>query len=95
MHVGVVEIRAMRRLVFTCDGCDLNEQVILGDGKADDVFKGWIAHRLVARENGKTTFDLSTDLCPDCSIKLRHAMNPSRWPRLDSAAQPLGKKPAA
>jgi hypothetical protein len=96
MQGWAVEIRAMRRLVFTCDGCDLSEQVVLAnDSKADGVLRGWIAHRLVARENGKTTYEATTDLCPDCSVKLRHAINPTRWPRLEPVPQSLGKKPAA
>lgn len=86
----------MRRLVFTCDGCDMNEQVILpASGGADGMFKGWIAHRLVAYENSSPTYDLYADLCPDCSNKLRHAINPARWPRMDALLQTFGKKPAA
>jgi hypothetical protein len=86
----------MRRLVFTCDGCDLNEHVILPPGgDPDNMFKGWISHRLVAYENGASTDNISADLCPDCSNKLRHAINPTKWPRMDAVMQTFAKKPVA
>jgi hypothetical protein len=92
----LAETRGMRRLLFTCDGCDLNEHVVLqADGAVDGMLRSWIAHRLVAYENGVATYDITVDLCPECSTKMRHAINPSKWPRMDSLSQTFGKKPAA
>ncbi len=86
----------MRRLVFTCDGCDLNEHITLSaDRGADGMIKGWIAHHVVAYENGSPTCDMFADLCPACSNKFRHAINPAKWPRMEVLLQAFGKKPAA
>ena len=74
----------MKRLEFTCEGCDFTEYVTLPTGGQTDVtLDGWVAHHVVMQENGSVTFENSADLCPACAEKMRHAINPANWPRMD------------
>jgi hypothetical protein len=85
----------MRRLEITCDGCDVTEQVIVPVGdKTDLAFNGWVAHHVVVRENGAPTYENAVDLCPVCAEKMRHAINPANWPKLDPDVRKFAKKPA-
>ena len=85
----------MKRLEFTCDGCDLVKHVLLPpNSKADFLLEGWVAHRLISEENGSVAYEISADLCPGCSDKLRHAINPANWPRMDAAVRQFAKKTA-
>ena len=75
----------MKRLEFTCEGCDLTRYVKLPPGgKTDVTLDGWVAHQVVMQENGSVIFENSADLCPACAEKMRHAINPANWPRADS-----------
>ena len=86
----------MKRLEFTCDGCDLVKHVVLPPGgKADFALDGWIAHRLVTHEDGVLTYENSCDLCPACAEKMRHAINPANWPRMDPTVRQFAKKSAS
>lgn len=83
----------MRRLEFRCDGCDLEEHVVLSlSDKVEFFLEGWVAHHLITHENGVTTFENSADLCPDCAEKMRHAINPANWPRMDPTLRKFAKK---
>lgn len=84
----------MRRLEFTCEGCDLVEEIVLpsGGGLADVAFNGWIAHRAVVYEGGSEAYEISADLCPKCVDKMRHAINPANWPRIKAAAKDHARK---
>ncbi len=83
----------MKRIEFTCDGCDLVERVALpADGNANFMFEGWTAHRVIAEENGSATYDISADLCPRCSEKIRHAINPANWPRSETTIRAFARK---
>jgi hypothetical protein len=83
----------MRRLEFTCEGCDLTRYVKLPPGgKTDVTLDGWVAHQVVMQENGAVIFENSADLCPACAEKMRHAINPANWPRADSMARLPPKK---
>jgi hypothetical protein len=86
----------MKRLEFTCDGCDLVEhgRVPVG-GKADFALDGWVEHHAVVHENGAPTYENAADLCPICAEKMRHAINPANWPKLDPAVRRYAKKSAA
>lgn len=67
----------MKRLEFTCEGCDLTRYVKLPPGGNTDVtLDGWVAHQVVMQENGVVVFENSADLCPACAEKMRHAINP-------------------
>ena len=86
----------MKRLEFTCDGCDLVEHAVLPlGGKIDFALDGWVAHRVVLYENDALIFENSADLCPACAQKMRHAVNPANWPRLDPTVRKFAKKSAA
>jgi hypothetical protein len=86
----------MRRLEITCDGCDLTEEVIVPiGGEADFGFDGWVAHHVVVRENGDPTYENVVDLCPTCAEKMRHAINPANWPKLDPEVKRFVKKATA
>jgi hypothetical protein len=83
----------MRRLEITCDGCDLAKQVIVPIGaEIDFAFDGWVAHHVVVRENGAQTYENAVDLCPTCAEKMRHAINPANWPKLDPEVRKFAKK---
>ncbi len=43
-----------------------------------------------ASENLNTLRDGT--LCPACAEKMRHAINPSNWPRMDPAVRQFAKK---
>jgi len=86
----------MKRLEFTCDGCDLVEHAVAPAGSITDfTLKGWVAHHVVLQENGSVIFENSADLCPSCAEKMRHAINPANWPRMDSTVRQYGKKSVA
>ena len=86
----------MKRLEFTCDGCDLIKHITLPPGgNADFALQGWVAHRLVAHENGSQAHEIFADLCPQCSEKMRHAINPANWPRMDPNIKQFAKKSAS
>jgi hypothetical protein len=83
----------MRRLEFTCDGCNFARQVDLpSSGKRDLMPEGWVAHHLVAHENGLQAYEILADLCPECSNKFRHAVNPANWPKLDATVRQFAKR---
>ena len=85
----------MKRLEFTCEGCDLIRYVTLPPGgKTDVTLDGWVAHHVVMQENGSVIFENSADLCPACAEKMRHAINPANWPRMDPAVRQFAKKSA-
>ncbi len=70
----------MKRLQFTCDGCDLTEYATLSEkGAADLMFEGWVAFHAAVRENDSEPYEISADLCPRCAVKMRHAVNPANW----------------
>ncbi|HEY8036343.1 MAG TPA: hypothetical protein VIF37_12245, partial [Methylobacter sp.] len=53
----------MKRLEFTCEGCDLTRYVKLPPGgKSDVTLDGWVAHHVVMQENGSVIFENSADL---------------------------------
>jgi hypothetical protein len=62
------------------------------DGNANFLPEGWISHRLASEENGAIVSQITADLCSSCSEKLRHAINPANWPRLDPAIRQFAKK---
>jgi hypothetical protein len=83
----------MRRLEFTCDGCNFVKHADLPNGvNPDFMIEGWIAHRLVAHENGVSAYEISADLCPECTEKFRHAVNPANWPKMDASVMRFAKK---
>jgi hypothetical protein len=83
----------MRRLEFTCDGCNFVKQFDLpSEGKGDFIPDGWVAHHLVAHENGVRAYEIVADLCPECSNKFRHAVNPANWPKMDAAVRQFAKR---
>ncbi len=83
----------MRRLEFTCDGCNLVKHAsVPNDMGADYMPEGWVIHQLVAHENGSKAYEISADLCPDCSVKIRHAMNPANWPKMDPTVRQFAKR---
>jgi hypothetical protein len=85
----------MKRLEFTCEGCDLTEYVTLPIGGQTDVtLDGWVAHHVVMEENGSVIFENSADLCPACAEKMRHAINPANWPRMSPTVRQFAKKSA-
>jgi hypothetical protein len=86
----------MKRLEFTCEGCDLTEYVTLPTGGQTDVtLDGWVAHHVVMQEDGSVIFENSADLCPACAEKMRHAINPANWPRIDPAMKQFAPKRSA
>ena len=85
----------MKRLEFTCEGCDLTRYVKLPpEGVTDVTLDGWVAHHVVMQENGSVVFENSADLCPACAEKMRHAINPANWPRGEPAVRQFAKKSA-
>jgi hypothetical protein len=83
----------MRRLEFTCDGCNLVSRIDLpADCNADFLPEGWIAHKIVADENGVQVYEIAADLCGECTVKLRHAANPANWPKLDPAVRQFARR---
>jgi hypothetical protein len=83
----------MRRLEFICDGCSLTKHVELPSGaKPNFMLEGWVAHQVVAHENGESAYEISADLCPECTEKFRHAINPANWPRMDATVRQFAKK---
>jgi hypothetical protein len=58
----------------------------------DFMLEGWVAHHLDAHENGESAYSISADLCPDCTEKFRHAVNPANWPKMDTAVMRFAKK---
>ena len=82
----------MRRLEFICDGCDLVEHVALpSDNKTDMTLPGWTTFQVVVRERNSEPDEISSDLCPGCSAKMRVAINPANWPR----TEPPVRRPVA
>jgi hypothetical protein len=82
----------MKRLEFTCDGCDLVEHVALpSDNRIDVTLSGWTTYHVVARENNSEPDEILSDLCPSCSAKMRLAINPANWPRMDSTVKRIAK----
>jgi hypothetical protein len=78
----------MKRLQFICDGCDLTEYVTFpGKHQANFMFEGWVAFRVTAQENDAESYEISSDLCPRCAVKMRHAVNPANWSEAIRAAQ--------
>ncbi len=70
----------MRRLEMSCDGCDLIERTTLAETHAAEFGpEGWVAYRVVVRENSGEPCEIAVDLCPSCSIKMRHAIDPTKW----------------
>ena len=83
----------MKRIEFTCDGCNLVNHVDFPeDGRFDTLPAGWVAHRLAASENGAQAYEISADLCPECTAKFRHAVNPVNWPKLDATVMHFAKR---
>jgi hypothetical protein len=83
----------MKRIEFTCDGCDLVMHADLpSDGRIETVVDGWVAHRVTCHENGVAVREISADLCPGCTEKLRHAINPVNWPRQSASVRQFGRK---
>lgn len=83
----------MRRVEFTCDGCHFVTHIDLKlYTDAAILPDGWVAHQIVVHENGANAYEISADLCPDCTSKLRHAINPANWPKLDSSVRQFAKK---
>ena len=83
----------MKRLEFTCDGCDLvNHCEMPPSGNADFMLDGWVAHHIISHENGSAACDITVDLCPSCSDKLRHLINPANWPRVDPTVRQFAKR---
>jgi hypothetical protein len=75
----------MKRLEFTCDGCDLVEHMELPlDGNANFLAEGWIAHRVASEENGAIVSQIadrpreSPCICPSCICPFR-ALPSSSW----------------
>jgi len=80
----------MKRLEFTCDGCDLIKHVEMPpSGDVDIMLHSWIAHHIIAQENDSPAYEVFADLCPGCSEKLRRAVDPANWPRNDTAPRDL------
>jgi hypothetical protein len=44
------------------------------------------------QENGVRAYDISVDLCPECTEKFRHAINPANWPKMDPEVMRFAKK---
>jgi len=83
----------MKRIEYVCDGCDLVMHAEFPtDGGTDSMLDGWILHRIVRHENGRVVGEVVADLCPSCSDKLRHAINPANWPRMDATVRQFAKK---
>jgi hypothetical protein len=85
----------MKRLEFTCDGCDLVEHVVLPPGRgavAELALDGWVAHRAVLHEGNAEPYEIFADLCPRCMEKMRHAINPANWPRIKAVTKEQGRK---
>ena len=60
---------AVRRLEFTCDGCNLIDHFTLpagGGALAALMLDGWIAHRAVRYGVNSEPYEISADLCPRC-----------------------------
>lgn len=73
----------MKRIEFTCDGCDSVEFIDCASLSSLDVMlDGWVTHRILAHENGAAAYEILSDLCPKCSENLRRAINPANWPRI-------------
>jgi hypothetical protein len=74
-------------------GFELVEHVVVpAGGVTDFALDGWVAHHVVMQENGSVIFENSADLCPACAEKMRHAINPANWPRMDPAVRQFAKK---
>jgi hypothetical protein len=85
----------MKRLEFTCEGCDLVEHVVVpAGGVTDFALDGWAANHVIMQENGSLTYENLVDLCPACAEKMRHAINPANWPRMDPTVRQFAKKSA-
>ena len=83
----------MKRLEFTCDGCDLVKHCeVAPSGNTDFMLEGWVAHHIVSHENVSPAYDVVADLCPSCTEKLRLAINPANWPRTDPTVSQFAKK---
>jgi len=81
----------MRKLQFVCDGCDLVDYADKLPSNMDFMLEGWVAHHLSLRENDSPTNEIMADLCPSCSEKLRNAMDPRNWPRVDATVRKFEK----
>jgi hypothetical protein len=44
------------------------------------------------QENGMSAYEISADLCPECTEKFRHAVNPANWPNMDPEVMCFAKK---
>jgi len=65
----------MKRLEFTCEGCDLTRYITLLPGGTTDVtLDGWVAHHVVMQENGSVIFDTRRTFAPPV---LRKCVTPS------------------
>jgi len=65
----------MKRLEFTCEGCDLTRYVKLPPGaRRCDIGRLGRASSRHAGE-GAVIFENAADLCPACAEKMRHAIN--------------------
>jgi hypothetical protein len=96
LNARTVGGRAMKHLKITCDGCDRIEEVVLPLGQETNfTVSGWVAHHAVLDENGSLIFENWGDLCPVCAEKMRHAINPSNWPRMDPVVRQFAKKTAS
>lgn len=84
----------MKRLEFTCDGCDSVEYVTMSDDKSNLLPDGWVMHHMIVHENGATSYENSADLCAACRNKMRHAIDPANWPKMDPTVRRFAKKSA-
>jgi len=83
----------MKRIEFTCDGCDsVSYSELPSDGKFDSMVVDWISHRVVCYENGAAAREISVDLCAGCTDKFRHAINPANWPRMSAEVRKFAKR---
>ena len=70
------------------------------NGDGGDVIKSNLHSRGIQNQlgqyfpSGVVIFENTADLCPACAEKMRHAINPANWPRIDPAVRQFAKKSA-
>ena len=56
----------MKRLEFTCDGCDLVKHCeVPPSGNADFMLDGWVAHHIISHENGSASMRYHGGFVPE------------------------------
>ena len=80
----------MRRVQFSCDGCDLTEFMDIDRARqANFNVENWVIHRINVHESGADGYEFVAELCPSCTANFRNTVNPANWRK----KTPVGKAP--